>query len=71
MTYHFYHTFESGRQVGYRWEVTRDGDDITIDNECVLRPILYPEDEHEYEVFAEYMNQEIFQIVQDNFNDQT
>lgn len=67
MTYYFYHTLESGRQVGYRVDMNRKGEDMVIDNECVLRPLLYSEDEHEFNVFTEYMNQEIFDLVQENF----
>lgn len=63
MTYRFYHTFDSGRRIGYEVKYEWDGDDLIFGMpECIEQPLLYQEDEHEYHVFVEWLKEEAYTL---------
>lgn len=66
MIYRFFHTFESGRGVGYEIEINVVGKELQISGlNCILSDLLYEEDQHEYEVLVAYLEQEVLQLAQD------
>ena len=67
MTYQFYHTFESGKQVGYEIILKQEDKNIMVDTICILQPLLEEQDENEFYIFREYMNQEIVDLCHEKF----
>jgi len=45
----------------------QEGKNIMVDTACILQPLLEEQDEHEFNIFREYMNQEIVGLCYEHF----
>lgn len=67
MIYKFYHTFESGKQVGYEIILKQEDKNIMVDTVCIVQPLLEEKDEQEFYIYREWMNQEIVDLCYHHF----